>query len=79
MKVINIHEAKTQLSRYLQDVSAGEEIVIGRYGSPVAKLVPYVADKPKFEFGLLAGKIKIAKDFDAVDERIVDMFEGTNK
>jgi prevent-host-death family protein len=75
MNVVNIHEAKTQLSRYLQEVAAGGEVVIGRYGEPIAKLVPYV-EKPKYRFGLMAGKIKIPDDFDAYDQEIVDMFEG---
>ena len=76
MNVVNIHEAKTQLSRYLQEVEAGGEVVIGRYGEPIAKLVPYVEQpKPKYRFGLMAGKIKIPEDFDAFDQEIVDMFE----
>jgi prevent-host-death family protein len=76
MQIINIHEAKTHLSRYLQEVAAGGEVIIGRYGEPIAKLVPYVADKPKVRFGLLAGQIKIASDFDDIDEDIIKMFEG---
>jgi prevent-host-death family protein len=46
MKLINIHEAKTHLSRLIERVEAGEEIVIARAGKPVAKLVPYVEQAP---------------------------------
>jgi len=64
MKTVNIYEAKTQLSKLLLEVEAGEEIIIGRYGRPVAKLVPYADDKPKYRLGVLRGKIRVAKDFD---------------
>lgn len=64
MKVINIHEAKTQLSKYLAEVELGKEIIIGRYGIPVARLVSYEVVKPTYRFGLLKGKIRISADFD---------------
>lgn len=64
MKVVNIHEAKTQLSRYLQEVEEGKEVVIGRYGRPVARLVPYQSEAPKYKLGLLKGKLRIADEFD---------------
>lgn len=47
MKTVNIHEAKTQLSRLLKRVEAGEEVVVARAGKPVAKLVPVSAKKPR--------------------------------
>lgn len=62
MKIVNVHEAKTQLSRILQEVSEGKEIVIGRYGEPVARLIPYKSDKPQYKFGLLKGEIRIKDD-----------------
>ncbi len=76
MKVINIHEAKTHLSKYLQQVAKGEEVVIGKYDQPIARLVPYTADKPAYKFGLLKGKLTIEPDFDAADERLNVLFEG---
>lgn len=61
---VNIHEAKTNLSRLLVRVSAGEEIIITRAGTPVARLVA-VAPKPEQrKMGRAAGKIYIAPDFD---------------
>lgn len=47
MKTVNIHQAKTQLSRLLKRVEAGEEVVLARAGKPVAKLVPMPANKPR--------------------------------
>ena len=63
MTEVNIHEAKTQLSRLLRQVSAGEEIVIARAGKPVAKLIP-VDGEPKRVFGLDKGLFEVPEDFD---------------
>jgi prevent-host-death family protein len=75
-EVVNVHAAKTNLSRLLERAAAGEEIVIGRAGKPVAKLVPYVAERPKRVFGRLKGQIVIHGDFDADNEEIGREFEG---
>jgi prevent-host-death family protein len=64
MSIVSVHEAKTHLSRLLQRVEAGEEVVIARGGEPVARLVP-VAPKRAREPGRLKGVIKVADDFDA--------------
>ena len=63
MEMINVHEAKTHLSRILERVIRGEEIVIARSGKPVARLVP-IAKSPRTP-GRLKGRIRIARDFDA--------------
>jgi prevent-host-death family protein len=70
MKQVNVHEAKTQLSRLLQEVEEGEEVVIARNGEPVAKLVPHVEKRKPRKPGSLKGKIWISPDFDARDEQI---------
>ena len=62
---VNIHQTKTHLSKLLQRVAAGEEIIIAKAGVPIAKLVPVVAENPKRELGLYRGEIWIADDFDA--------------
>jgi prevent-host-death family protein len=56
MAMVNVHEAKTQLSRLLDRVHAGEEIIIAKNGEPYARLVPLQQPKPR-EPGLLKGKI----------------------
>lgn len=71
MRQVNVHEAKTHLSRLLAEVEDGEEIVIARAGKPVARLVrdngaPLQPRKP----GALKGKIWMADDFDAPDEQL---------
>ena len=75
--IVNVHAAKTTLSRLLERAEAGEEIVIGRAGKPVAKLVPYVAEHPKRTFGALKGQIRILPGFDELDAEIEREFEDS--
>jgi prevent-host-death family protein len=65
MQIINVHEAKTHLSRILDEVAAGEEIILAKAGKPLARLSPFVPEKSKIKFGLAKGKAWIADDFDA--------------
>jgi prevent-host-death family protein len=74
-KQVNIHYAKTHLSRLLEEAEKGEEIVIARAGKPVVKLVALQSLRPR-EFGQDRGKLEIPADFDEPDEEIIRMFEG---
>ena len=74
-QTVNVHDAKTHLSRLLERAESGEEIVIARAGKPVARLVPYSAERPKRVFGRLRGQIVLHGDFDADDEAIAREFE----
>jgi prevent-host-death family protein len=77
MKSVNTHEAKTQLSRLLRRVAAGEEITIANRGVPVARLVPVPAQEPIRKLGIYRDTIKIADNFDApLPSEILDAFEG---
>jgi prevent-host-death family protein len=77
---INIYAAKTQLSRLVDQVNAGEEVVITRHGRPVARLVPAGADKPGRKLGTLRGKVWMADDFDApLPDDLQRLFEGKVK
>ncbi len=76
MKQVNVHEAKTHLSKLLEDVEAGEEVVIARGGKPVARLVG-IEEKPPRIIGLLKGKLVVPDDFDdPLPDDILDLFEG---
>ena len=76
MDTVNIHQAKTQLSRLIARVCAGEEIIIPRGGKPVARLAPLEQRRPR-RLGLLKGKIWVAKDFNApLPDDLLDLFEG---
>jgi prevent-host-death family protein len=65
MDTINIHEAKTHLSRIVEEVAAGNEVLIAKAGKPMARMVPIDAGKAPIRFGVLKGKIRVAHDFDA--------------
>jgi prevent-host-death family protein len=74
---VNMHEAKTHLSRLAERAANGEEIVIARNGRPLAKLVAYEEGREPRELGLAKGKIKIRDDFDApLPWEIQKYFEG---
>lgn len=74
---VNIHEAKTNLSRLVDEVANGAEVVIAKSGKPVAKLVPLAKNRPVRKPGLLKGKIRIADDFDApLPKELLRAFEG---
>jgi prevent-host-death family protein len=76
MHQVNIHEAKTHLSRLLERVERGERIVIARAGKPVAVLVPASEVVRERRFDLYKGQIKIADDFDELPEDMIEAFEG---
>ena len=69
---VNIHEAKTHLSKLLQRVAQGEEVTIARAGVPVAKLIAVAPTKR--QLGVDKGKIWIADDFDAPIPELEEMF-----
>jgi prevent-host-death family protein len=75
MDTFNIHEAKTHLSKLIERVAAGEEIVIGKAGKPVAKLVPYAPREPR-KPGAWKGKVTIHPSFYEDDEELIRLFEG---
>jgi prevent-host-death family protein len=74
VKQVNIHEAKSQLSRLLEDVEGGERIVIARAGEPVAVLVPYRAAARRRRLGLFAGEATMHADFDELPADIAAAF-----
>lgn len=75
MTIVNVHEAKTHLSKLLERIEAGETVTIARAGKPIADLVPHrLAD---IQFGTAQGELTYDPDtFDDVDPEIVAMFEG---
>ncbi len=78
MQLVNIYEAKTQLSRLVDRAAAGEEIVIARAGRPMARLVPLVALPPRRQLGILGGTLNIPDDFDApLPADVQAAFEGS--
>ena len=72
---VNIHEAKTHLSRLLERVALGEEVVIAKAGRPVAKIVPIKTAKRKRLVGAAKGRFTVPDDIDApLQKKIIDSF-----
>lgn len=74
MHIVNIHEAKTTLSKLIAKTQNGEEVIIAKAGKPVAKLVSLKEELKPRKFGLLKGKFWISPDFDEEDEEINKLF-----
>ena len=75
--MFNMHEAKTHLSRLVEQAMQGKEIILGKAGVPLVKLEPIKFKRAKLRLGVLKGKITIADDFDApLPEDWIKEFEG---
>jgi len=73
MHLVNIHEAKTQLSKLLEQVQAGEDVVIAKAGAPIVRLIPYAQTRRKIAPpGAMEGEIWMSDDF---DEPLDDLFD----
>jgi len=81
MVITNISEAKATLSRLIEQVLNGQEVIIGKAGKPVAKLVPYTQDTSPRQLGAgqWKGKIWIADDFDDLPDDVLKLFIGEAK
>jgi len=78
-RLVNMHEAKTNLSKLVEEAEAGEEIVLARAGKPVVRLVPVVALKRR-RLGQWKGRIKMSDDFDApLPEAELAAWEGRGR
>lgn len=77
MSAINVYQAKTQLSKLIDVAAAGRDVVIARGGKPVARLTRLQNPPRKIRFGLLKGKVRVSKDFDApLSDDVLAQFQG---
>lgn len=77
MGTINIYEAKTRLSQLVDEAAGGTDVVISRHGKPVARLTTLAARTSTVKFGVLKGKVRVSKDFDApLPADLIAAFEG---
>ncbi len=74
MKIANIHEAKTQLSKLIEAALNGEEVVISKAGKPVAKIIAYQPNLEPRKSGYWRGKVKMAEDFDTLPDSLLKSF-----
>jgi len=79
LKVVNIHEAKTHLSRLVEEAAKGESFVIAKAGKPMVKVIRLEGEpeKPKRRLGMLEGQMTVPDDFDTMfQDEIEKMFYG---
>jgi prevent-host-death family protein len=77
MRQVNLHEAKTHLSRLVEEAAAGEEIIIAKAGKPIAMLTPLKITPGHRQLGSMRGKISLADDFDEpLPPAILASFQG---
>lgn len=76
MKAVNIQEAKTHLSRLLEEAVAGEDIVIAKSGRPYVRLVSCVPETTPRTLGGWEGRVRMADDFDETPDEVIRLFEG---
>jgi len=77
IQTYNVQEAKAQLSKLLQEVDSGIEVIIAKAGKPMARISRIEESSPKICFGVLKGKVKVSEDFDApLPEDLLSEFEG---
>ncbi len=74
MKVFNVQEAKTHLSRLIDAAAGGEDIILGKHGKPMARLSSFTAATQPRRLGGREGEIRVRPDFDDEDARINDLF-----
>jgi prevent-host-death family protein len=74
--VVNVYEAKTNLSRLLDRVERGDEVIVARAGRPVARLAPLQRRRRPVTLGVLEGRLRLPEGFDDDADAIADLFEG---
>ena len=77
MRTVNIHEAKTQLSKLVDEAVKGEPFIIAKAGKPLVKVTALDAPEAPRRFGFLAGQVKVPDDFNRMcEDEILELFEG---
>lgn len=78
-RVVNIYEAKTQLSALVDQAATGTDVILARNGKPQARITSLLPPKGQVQYGLLKGKLVIPEDFDAPNPDIEAMFYGNSE
>lgn len=77
MDPVNIYEAKTKLSKLVDLAASGEDVVLCRNGKPLVRITRLVPERKRIKYGLMKGKLKVPKDFDApLPDHVLAGFEG---
>jgi prevent-host-death family protein len=77
MEIVNMHEAKTHLSRLVDKAAKGEPFIIAKAGKPMVKVVPVEAQQPRKRYGFMDGAFAVPDDFDTMGQAEIEaMFSG---
>lgn len=76
MTIVNVHQAKSQLSKLMEQAESGEEVVIARAGKPAVRLVAFSMPGKNRTAGIWRNQVSIAEDFDALPDELMAAFEG---
>lgn len=77
MEQVNIYEAKTHFSKYVEQAESGQDVIIARGGKQVARLTSIEPKKSPIRFGVLKGRVQVSADFDeALPDEVLAGFEG---
>lgn len=77
METVNIYDAKTRLSQLVDKAASGEDVIVSRNGKPLVRITQLAPTRREIRFGVLKGKVRIAKDFDApLPPDVLADFEG---
>jgi prevent-host-death family protein len=81
MRTVNIHEAKTHLSRLVEKAAGGEPFIIAKSGKPLVKVVPIAeeVDKPIRRIGFMAGQVSVPDDFDRMGDQEIEKIFGISR
>lgn len=79
MKIVNIHEAKTHLSRLVEEAAKGEPFIISKAGKPLVKVVPLDAPPAKKRFDFMAGEFTVPDDFDTMGQAEIEKMFGVDE
>ncbi|MFZ5594501.1 MAG: type II toxin-antitoxin system Phd/YefM family antitoxin [Pseudomonadota bacterium] len=77
MRTVNMHDAKSQLSKLVEQALSGEDVVIAKAGVPAVRLVPVQRGQVDRKPGRFRGEITLAPDFDETPEEVITAFEGS--
>lgn len=76
MTIVNVHQAKSQLSKLIEQAESGEEVVIARAGKPAVRLVAFSVPGRERKGGIWRDQVTVAEDFDTLPEDVMAAFEG---
>ncbi|MEB3188542.1 MAG: type II toxin-antitoxin system prevent-host-death family antitoxin [bacterium] len=76
MTIVNVHQAKSQLSKLIEQAERGEDVVIARAGKPAVRLVAYSEPRVPRQAGLWRNQVTVAEDFDVLPDDLLEALEG---